>query len=165
MEKGLKRTGYPCYEELASAPGIPSLDELNKKPLAVIECFQCIPCNPCEKSCPFGAITIGENINNKPILNASKCKGCGLCISHCPGLAIFVIDMNFTPKTALVKIPYEFFPIPIEGSEVQCLNRCGEVITLGKVHLVNITSSYNKTYVIEIEIPKELAMEVRNIKV
>lgn len=145
--------------------GIPSLDDLNKKPLAVIECFECIPCNPCEKSCPFGAITIGETISNKPILDASKCKGCGLCISHCPGLAIFVIDMNFTSKTALVKIPYEFFPIPIEGSEVQCLNRLGEVITVGNIHQVRITSSYNKTYVIEIEIPKEFAMEVRNIKV
>ena len=132
---------------------------------AVIECFECMPCNPCEKSCPFGAITIGETISNKPILDALKCKGCGLCIPHCPGLAIFVIDMNFTPKMALVKIPYEFFPIPIEGSEVHCLNRLGEVITLGNIHQVRITPSYNKTYVIEIEIPKEFAMEVRNIKV
>jgi Fe-S-cluster-containing hydrogenase component 2 len=145
--------------------GIPSLDDLNKKPLAVIECFECIPCNPCEESCPFGAITIGETISNKPILDTLKCKGCGLCISHCPGLAIFVVDMNFTPETSLVKIPYEFFPIPIEGSEVQCLNRLGEMITLGKIHQVRITPSYNKTYVIAVEIPKEFAMEVRNIKV
>jgi len=165
VKKGLKQTGHPSAQELASAPGIPSLDDLNKKPLAVIECFECIPCNPCENSCPFGAITIGETISNKPTLNPEKCKGCGLCISHCPGLAIFVIDMNFTPKTALVKIPYEFFPIPKVGTEVHCLNRLGEVITLGKIHLAQLTPSYNKTYVIEIEIPKEFAMEVRNIKV
>jgi Fe-S-cluster-containing hydrogenase component 2 len=164
MKKELKHTGYPSNEDLASAPGIPSLEYLNKKTLAVIECFERIPCNPCEKSCPFGAITIGEVISNLPAPNPEKCKGCCACITHCPGLAIFVVDMNFTPMTALVKIPYELFPVPIEGDEVKCLNRKGEAITTGRVHSVKIAPSYNKTYVIGIEIQKEFAMEVRNIQ-
>ena len=35
-------------------------------PYVVYECYQKIPCNPCEKSCPFKAVTIGEDINNIP---------------------------------------------------------------------------------------------------
>lgn len=164
MKEGIKYDGYPSKEEIVNAPGVPSLDALNKKPLAVIECFQCIPCNPCEKSCPFGAITIGENITSLPALNPEKCRGCSLCMIHCPGLAIFLIDMNFTKTTALVKIPYELLPIPKEGSEINCLNRRGEFVTKGKVHSVNIKESFNKTYVISLEVPKEFAMEVRNIE-
>lgn len=165
MKEGIKYTGYPSSEEIALTPGIPSLEDLNKKPLAVIECFECIPCNPCEKSCPFGAITIGENINNLPTLNPEKCRACSVCMTHCPGLAIFIIDINFTSTTALVKIPYELLPLPKEGDEVQCLNRKGEVISLGRIYSVKIGATFNKTYVIAIEIPKEFAMEVRNVKI
>lgn len=165
MKEGIKYTGFPSKEEIYACPGIPSMEELNKKPLAVIECFQCIPCNPCESSCPFGAIKIGDNMTNLPTLNPDKCKGCSICMTHCPGLAIFIVDMNFTDKTALVKIPYELYPLPKEGTEVLCLNREGNIVTNGKVHAVKIKESFNKTYIVAVEVQKMFAMEVRNIQV
>jgi Fe-S-cluster-containing hydrogenase component 2 len=165
MNTGIEYTGYPSIQELSEATGVPSDEDLNKKTLAVIECFQCIPCNPCEKACPFGAIAIGDQISSLPRLNTEKCTGCGLCMSYCPGLAIFVVNKGFTATTALLKIPYELFPVPEVGTEVKCLNRRGEIISTGKVHSVKRSTSYNKTHIIAVEIEKELAMEIRNIKI
>ncbi|MDK2799443.1 MAG: hypothetical protein PWP27_803 [Clostridiales bacterium] len=164
MDKGIKYDGYLSEKELAGAPGVPSIDQLNVKPLAVIECIEPIPCNPCERACPFSAITIGDSIWNLPVLDANKCKGCGACIPSCPGLAIFVVDMNYSSTSALVKIPYEYFPLPKEGMEVDCLNRKGEAVTKGRIHSVKTTATFDKTYIIGIEVNKKFAMEVRNIR-
>ena len=163
MERCIEYTGYPSAEELENAPGVPSLEELKNKTLAVIECIECIPCNPCEHACPFGAITIGKCISDLPRLDTNKCRGCGACITSCPGLAIFLIDMNYSPYSALVKIPYELLPLPVEGEKVQCLDRKGKAVTSGTIRSVEKRKNSNKTYVIGVEIPKDFAMEVRNI--
>lgn len=164
MDRGIKYNGYPSKAELRKAPGVPTNQELNEKPLAVIECVECIPCNPCETSCPFGAISIGTPISNRPKLDTQKCRGCGTCIARCPGLVIFVVDMNFSETTALVKIPYEFYPLPKEGVEVDCTDREGNIVTKGRILSVKHMPSYNKTYIVGVEVIKDFAMEVRSIR-
>ena len=62
--------GIITKEELVAAGQYPSEERMKKGPVAVCECLQRIPCNPCESSCPFHAITIGEDISNLPALDA-----------------------------------------------------------------------------------------------
>lgn len=164
MGTGIRFNGCPSKNELASAPGVPSLEDLNRKPLAVIECIEPIPCNPCEHACPFQAITVGDPITNCPVLDPEKCTGCGTCIACCPGLAIFVIDMNFTAATALVTIPYELYPLPQEGAEIDCLDRGGNTVAKGRIHTVKTSEKFDKTSLVSIELSKEFAMDVRNIR-
>ena len=91
MHDGILYTGVPNRQELKNAPGIPAADSIGAGGTAFIECLQTIACNPCEANCPTGAISIGAQISNRPVLDAKKCVGCGTCVSKCPGLAITVI--------------------------------------------------------------------------
>jgi Fe-S-cluster-containing hydrogenase component 2 len=101
---GVKYSGRLSDAELAGV--MPPSERLVRGPVAVIECVQEIPCNPCEKACPFGAITVGEDITACPVIDRDKCRGCGLCISRCPGLAIFVVDASGDEAT--IMLPYEY---------------------------------------------------------
>jgi len=161
----LRFNGVLSEEELMELPGFPSLDVIEKgKPVAVIECAEKIPCNPCEASCSQGAITIGEDINNLPSLDAYKCTGCGLCIAACPGLAIFVVRKAYTESDALISIPYEFLPLPEAGEQVEALDREGKKICLAKVAQVRNSKKYDRTPVVSFTVPKEKCMEVRHIR-
>ena len=155
--------GIPEKEDLASVT--PSEERFAKGPVAIVECFQEIPCNPCVKACKRGAILMHRDINDLPVVDTGKCNGCGLCISFCPGLAIFVIDKTYSEKHALVKLPYEYVPVPQAGQSVTALGRAGE--ELGSFEVIKITSggSINKTYTVSLAVPRELVMEVRGIKV
>ena len=73
----------------------PCEERVTRGGCAILECFQKIPCDPCVDACPHGAITIEGNINDMPVLDFDKCNGCGLCVSKCPGLAIFVSVLAF----------------------------------------------------------------------
>src|SRR5512137_1199840 len=108
MVEGLKKKGVLSNEELSKLPGMPSEEKMKKGPVVIIECAEEIPCNPCELACRQGAIEIGENINNLPVLKEELCTGCGVCIATCPGLAIFTVDLTFSAKEALINIPHEF---------------------------------------------------------
>jgi len=152
--------GVPTKQELEKV--IPPVEIITKGPIVVIECFQNIPCDPCAASCPSGAIQQFEDINDLPVVDYQKCTGCGLCIASCPGLAIFVVDINYTDKEALLKIPYEMHPLPKKGQIVSGLDRAGHKVTDVKVERVQKTK--NKTNIITIIIPKEFAMVIRNIK-
>ncbi|MFH1612434.1 MAG: RnfABCDGE type electron transport complex subunit B [bacterium] len=44
--------------------------------------YGCIGLGTCIKSCPFGAISKGNN--HLPVINRNKCTGCGKCIKNCP---------------------------------------------------------------------------------
>jgi len=157
-------TGYLEYEELVALQTLPSEERYRKGPVAVIECVQEIPCNPCEAACAFGAIKIGEPITNLPVLAMDKCTGCGVCISKCSGLAIFIVNKSFSDTTATVAFPYEYYPIPKVGEEVSATNRKGEVVCSGKIIKVVNPVSYDHTPVVTVEIPKEYADNVRGMK-
>ncbi len=131
---------------------------------AVIECPKRIPCNPCATSCPTGAVLPFEDINDTPKINYDKCTGCGICVSRCPGLACFVIDMTYAEDKAVIKLPYELLPVPEKGRAVKCLNRVGEEVAEGEVLAVTEPSK-DQTYVVSVVIPKELADDIRAVKV
>ena len=137
---------------------------VKKNGFVVIECPKRIPCNPCATSCPTGAVLPFADINDTPKIEYDKCTGCGICVSRCPGLACFVIDLTYAPDKAVIKLPYELLPVPTKGQKVHCLNRVGETVALGEVIAV-AEPSKDKTYVVSVVIPKELVDTVRAIKV
>jgi Fe-S-cluster-containing hydrogenase component 2 len=129
-----------------------------KKGVAIIECIQEIPCDPCVAICPVNSITM-KDINDIPKIDYDKCTGCKRCVGICPGLAIFVVKVE--NEKALITLPYEFLPIPKVGDIVKVLDRGGKPRGTAKIKKVNRSG---KTTVVTIEVDKELAMEVRNIK-
>ena len=157
----LERTGIPTDDDLEKV--IPDKKRLAQGPVVIIECFQKIPCDPCAISCKLGAIKPFKDINDLPQVDFDKCTGCGICISSCPGLAIFVIDMNYSDSKSLIKLPYEMLPLPEKGKDVYALDRAGRV--LGKVKVIKVLKIKNKTNIISLEVPKGMAMKVRSIKV
>ncbi len=157
----LEKTGIPTDDDLEKV--IPDKKRLAKGPVVIIECFQRIPCDPCAISCKLGAIKPFKDINDLPIVDFDKCTGCGICISSCPGLAIFVIDMNYSDEKSLIKIPHEMLPLPEKGEDVYALDRAGSM--LGKAKVIRVLKIKNKTNIISLEIPKSMAMKVRSIKV
>lgn len=132
--------------------------------LVVVECPQRIPCDPCNTSCPAGAIKPFRDINDTPEIEYSKCTGCAICAAVCPGLACFVIDLSFAPDKALYKLPYEMLPVPAKGDEVDCLGRTGEILAKGRVEAVTEPKG-DKTRVVHVSAPKELANDIRAIRV
>ncbi len=164
MEKGVCFTGIPSAEELAKAPGVPARSEMNKGPVAVIECVQEIPCNPCEAACPSGAITVGSDITKLPVLDAEKCIGCGNCLAHCPGLAITLVNVNYSETEAAVSFPFEYLPLPKVGDEVNAVNRGGEAVCKGNVLSVRMPQSYKQTCIVTIAIPKKYVEDVRSME-
>lgn len=138
--------------------------EAKKGGYVVIECPKRIPCNPCHTSCPTGAVLPFEDINDTPKIDYDKCTGCGICVSHCPGLACFVIDLTVGKGQALIKLPYEMLPLPSKGQKVKCLNRVGEEVAEGEITSVTEPSK-DKTYVLSVLIPKDKADDIRAVKV
>lgn len=132
-----------------------------KGKIAVIECVEDIPCDPCITACPQDALVL-ESLVAIPELIPEKCGGCGLCIAECPGLAIFVIDFDYEKDAALIMLPYEFIPLPKKGENIDVLDRKGEKCGEGEV--IKVRTHKNKTTVISVKVPKELAMSVRNVR-
>ena len=160
----LMRTGIPSNDNLKMK--LPQSEEIfNKGPIAISECFQKFPCDPCVKGCPFDVISEEGNINNLPYVDFEKCTGCAICVSKCPGLAMFVVQKNYTDSTSLVTLPYEFLPKPMKDQTVLVLNREGTEICEGIVKRVIDGKIQDKTTVVTVEVPKEYFLETRNIKV
>lgn len=154
--------GIPTKEDIMKVT--PSEERFLKGSVAIAECFQEIPCDPCIKACPQAAITMEGDINHTPVVDHGVCTGCGVCVSRCPGLAIFVIDKTYSEDYALVKFPFEYLPVPKAGEFACGMNRAGE--ELGWFEVVKVISGgkKNMTYVISLAVPKDLSMEIRNIK-
>lgn len=159
----LSVNGIPTPENIAEVQ--PPKERLEMGPVAMVECFQNIPCDPCYHSCKRDAIKEFADINERPQIDFEKCNGCGTCMSRCPGLAIFVIDATYADDQALVKIPYEFLPLPKVNQRVVAVNRAGQ--ELGEVTVVKVqnTKAQDRTAIIWLAVPKDLMMEVRHIKV
>lgn len=163
MSQNILQNGYPSMEELKEFNRLPSEERYKKGPVAVIECIQNIPCNPCQAACRFQAIHVGTPIINLPQLDEEKCVGCGACIAHCSGLAIFVVDKTYNDTQATVSFPHEYLPLPQKGDKVKAVNRAGEVVCEAEVLRVVNTKANDCTPVITVIISKELADEVRGM--
>ena len=94
-----------------------------------------------------------------------KCRGCGECIPACPGLAIFLVNRNYSTAEAAVSIPYEYLPLPEPGSTVDALDRSGERVCSGRVLRVMNPGKNNGTVVITIAVPKQFLTQVRNFRI
>ncbi len=154
-----RETGVLSAQELAGR--LPSEARLRRGPCAVIECVEEIPCNPCEEACPVGAITIGEDITAPPTLDFERCTGCSTCLAVCPGLAIFLVDMSPGGGKAHLTLPHELLPVPEPGDGVELLSRAGE--GLGRGAVVR-TRRAGTTWLVTVEVPEELLLEVRAIR-
>jgi len=158
----LEKTGVPTQSEIESV--FPKDDRLLQGPVAVIECFQPIPCDPCAAACPRGAIRSFDDINDRPEIDNDKCNGCILCMTKCPGLAIMVVDMTWSYDRALIKLPYEFRPLPEKGQPVQALDREGVAVAEAEVVRVQNSKSLNNVPVVTIAVDKSLVKIIRNIR-
>ncbi len=152
--------GTATAEDLQAV--LPTPDRRRRGAVAVIECFQEIPCNPCADACPRGAITMPENISQRPVFDPDKCNGCGVCVGRCPGLAIFVVDYSYGEDTALLKIPYEFRPLPQAGDSVTALDRQGAAV--GSARVVKVQEQKNRTTILWLAVTAAMATAVRNIR-
>ena len=165
LSKSATARGVLGKEDLAKLPGIPSEKRLKKGPVAIIECAAEYPCNPCESACREQAIRVGKDITDLPALDEDRCTGCGVCIPACPGLAIFVVDLTYSEKEAVVRIPHELLPLPGKNETVKCLNREGKSVTEGKVVKVVNPKRNDRTAVIWVAVPKKFAQGLRAIRV
>ncbi|MGV8146742.1 MAG: 4Fe-4S binding protein [Alkaliphilus sp.] len=143
----------------------PANERLEKGSVAIIECYKEIPCNPCATACRRDAIKTFVDINDLPELNHEKCNGCSLCVSNCPGLAIMVIDKNYSESEALFKIPFEFKPLPLVGDIVKGINRSGEYICDVKVVKVQNAKSFDRTVLLSLMVKKEYLYDFITIEV
>ena len=159
----LIQTGIPDKEAIEAVT--PDETRFLKGAVAIAECFQKIPCNPCTKACVKKAIHIEPDINETPKIDFDVCNGCGACMLKCPGLAIFIVDKTYSPTEALVKLPFEFLPLPKKGELACGLNRSGEALGWFPVVQLIQCGAKNKTNIVCLAVPKELAMDVRAIKV
>ena len=165
MKRHRSKTGILSHEELKAIPGYPSEEFLQKGPVAIIQCAEEIPCDPCVDACSKGAIRIEGNITSLPILLAEKCTGCGQCIPSCPGLAIFVVDMTYSKEEGLVKLPYEFLPLPQKGALVIVMDREGRDIGTGKIHSVLNSKRFDRTPIVTVCVPKGITLEVNHFRI
>ncbi len=159
----LEKTGVAIPEEIAKV--FPSEERLQKGPVVIVECFREIPCNPCYTACNQDAIKEFIDINDLPNVDHDNCNGCGLCISNCPGLAIRVLDMTWSAEEALVRIPYEFLPLPEKGDVIMGLDREGQELTQVRVEKVLNSKAMDKTPVISLAVAKEYAKDLMFMRV
>ncbi len=141
---------------------VPAAERLRRGPVAIIECVENIPCDPCVGACPKGAIRIEGDMNGTPSVDFDICDGCGLCISACPGLAIFVVNKSLDAGAAAVSLPYEYTPLPSVGDTVVTLSREGAVLGEGTIQRVLSAKALDRTPIVTLRVPSDHAMDVRH---
>lgn len=158
ISQNLLLHGFVAEDEIDRYPGV--THRVGVHP--VIECTQNIPCNPCQDACKSGCISIGSNITSLPIaVEGSKCVNCGMCVASCSGQAIFLVDEDCGDGTARVTLPYEFLPLPKEGTKGKGLGRDGKVVCEAEVVGVKTSKAFDKTNLLTIKVPKEYASKAR----
>jgi len=164
MKKCLRTCGAPSIEELVKSPAFPKTENYQLGNIAVIECIEEIPCNPCETSCPHDAITVGNPITNLPRIDIEKCVGCGICVAKCPGLAIHLININYSETEALITFPYEYIPLPKENDSIKLVDRLGKEVCDGIVKKIIASKSFDSTKLITVAFDKKYYEDVISIK-
>lgn len=158
VSMNLLKKGYVADDEIERYPGVTHKVGIHP----VMECTQNIPCNPCQDACPKKCISIGDNITSLPIVvPESECINCGMCVASCSGQAIFLVDEDCGDGTATVTLPYEFLPLPKEGTKGIALGRNGKKVCDAEVVNVRSAKAFDKTNLLTMRVPKEYAMKAR----
>lgn len=161
ISMNLLKKGYVADDEIERYPGVTHKVGIHP----VMECTQNIPCNPCQDACPKKCISIGENITSLPIVvPESECINCGMCVASCSGQAIFLVNEDCGDGTATVTLPYEFLPLPEEGTKGVALGRDGSKVCEAEVVTVRTAKAFDKTSLLTMKVPKEYAMKARFFK-
>lgn len=160
-----RRSGVLTERDLRHHGLLPTLVRLKTGPVAIVECIEAIPCDPCTHACPRHAITITGGLANPPRIDFDRCSGCGLCVAKCPGLAIFVVDLNYSRKEATVTLPYEMLPRPETGQRVTALDRSGRPICPARVVRVLESPGLDRCAVVTIALPKRFWNRARGIRI
>ncbi len=137
---------------------LPPDEKAEGRAVAVIECHEEIPCDTCRWVCPVKAV-IKPTVTTPPRCDWDACIGCGTCVLACPGLAIFMVKLD--GEWAEVSVPYEFLPVPKRGEVVWALDRVGRRVARAEV--VRAVTSKDRTSMVTIRVPRELAHSVRAI--
>ena len=158
----LKKEGVPSKKELKKIE--PPRERLEEGPVVIVECMQEIPCDPCYYACPRGAFKAFDDLNQRPEIDYEQCNGCSICVAHCPGLAIFVVDHTYSEDEGLLKIPYELLPLPEKEEGVDVLDRAGEKVGDGRVVDIRLNKKQDRTAIVSVAVPKEILMDARHIR-
>jgi Fe-S-cluster-containing hydrogenase component 2 len=157
--------GYYTRVELEELGVLPSEEIVKQKRVAVIECVEEIPCNPCSVVCRVNAVD-KETLCTPPIVQHDKCVGCTVCVSACPGLAIFL--QTIKDGKGYVTLPYELLPAPKVGMKVKLMDRSGTVVGEGNIVLPTYQAKgdAHPRWVVTVEMDDpNLSYEVRAIKI
>ncbi len=163
---------YWTSEILKSKPGntIPEeLPEIETGAFPVFHCTQEIPCDPCTGLCSHGLIYIDrKDIRQVPTFLGDSycCEACEKCVAGCPGLAITLVNYRENPESPVVSIPYEFTRQTIKVNDrVSVLDTRGN--ELGQVDVLSVHAIENndRTLVVEVNAPHEIAQQIAGIKV
>jgi heterodisulfide reductase subunit A-like polyferredoxin len=60
---------------------------------------RCAVCLTCVRTCPYGVPRIGDE--GHAVIDPAECRGCGACVSECPGKAIVL--RHFTDEQIIAK--------------------------------------------------------------
>lgn len=168
----IPRTWYRTSEILKSKPGrtvSEELPEVSAGVLPIIHCTQEIPCNPCSSLCPHGLIYVDtKDIRQIPSFlgNSYCCEACERCVAGCPGLAITLVDSRGNPAMPIVSIPYEFTREEIRKSDmVTVLDTEGTALAQLEVLSVHSISNIDRTLVVQVQAPREIANRIAGIQV
>jgi Fe-S-cluster-containing hydrogenase component 2 len=164
---------FRTAEILKSRPGSISSETVpsNGAVFPVLHCSQEIPCDPCTAICPQGAIFIPpDDIRQVPDYIAKQlgveCIGCEKCVNICPGLAITLVDTRKDDGYALVTIPYEFEKDTLQrGDRVTVVNTSGAVLGNLEVARVRSGKATDRTVLVKVRAPLEIACQIAGIRV
>ncbi len=163
---------YRTSEILKSRPGktlIQEMPQVTTGVIPVIHCNQEIPCNPCSALCPHGLIDVdSHDIRSIPTFlgNSYCCEVCERCVVGCPGLAITLVDYRNDPNFPIVSIPYEFTRDTLKAKDViTVIDTEGEVLGDVEVISTHAIPTSDRTLVVQVLAPKEIASLIAGIRV
>jgi len=163
---------YRTIEILKSKPGLEIeeyVPEFQEGVIPVFHCTQEIPCNPCSTLCPHGLIFIdSKDIRQVPVFlgNGYCCEVCEQCVVGCPGLAISLVDYRKDPYHPIISIPFEFDKEPVQYlDKVTAMDTEGNAIGEFEVLSIHKTKESDRTSVVQIEAPREIATRIAGIQI